>query len=258
MEHDFVGINEIAAMAGVSSQAVANWRVRAHDFPQPLKDLASGPVFRRPQIRAWLTRNNRKLATLQNSSAYYSRLKSFRNDDANLSACIGRIVDQLDRSATTDSKPGILLGKIQSGKTRGFVGVIAGAFDRGFDIVLVLTKGTKTLSAQTVKRLSADFAEFIEEDEFLVLDIMNLPGKLTRSELRRKIVIVSKKQARNLERLIKFMRDQEGLQNRKILLIDDEADLASVRFVRKVGTPNVNQGTIADQIDQIRGMVDSL
>ncbi|MER8802245.1 Z1 domain-containing protein [Mesorhizobium sp. M0998] len=252
MEHEIVGINEIAAMAGVSSQAVTNWRVRSPDFPQPLSELASGPVFRKSQIRAWLKRNNRKLVELQEGSNYYGRLKSFRNDDEPLSACIGNVVAKLETSATTDKKPGMLLGKIQSGKTRAFVGAIAKAFDQGFDIAIVLTKGTKTLSAQTVRRLRADFAEFIEDDEFIVLDIMKLPGKLTRSELRRKIVVVAKKQARNLDRLIEFMETHDGLQNRKVLLVDDEADLASVRFVRKNGENDIKQGTIADQIDRLR------
>ncbi len=254
MEHDLVGINEIAAMAGVSTQAVANWRVRSSDFPQPLKELASGPVFRRTQVRAWLKRNNRKLNALEESSSYYPRLKSFRNDDEALSNCIEEIVDELESASTTGDKPGMLLGKIQSGKTRGFVGVIARAFDRGFDMAIVLTKGTKTLSAQTVRRLEGDFAEFIEDDEFLVVDIMNLPGTLRRSELRRKVVIVAKKQARNLDKLIEFIEKHEDLQNRKVLLVDDEADLASVRFVRKAGDPAINQGTIADQIDQLREM----
>jgi len=258
MDSDLVGINEIAAMAEVTTQAVANWRVRSADFPQPLKELASGPVFRRSQIRAWLKRNNRKLGSLQTSSSYYPRLKSFRNDDDVLSDCIEEIVSKLEAEATTGDKPGMLLGKIQSGKTRGFVGVIAKAFDRGFDIAIVLTKGTKTLSAQTVRRLEADFKEFIDDDEFLVLDIMNLPGTLRRSELRRKVVIVAKKQARNLDRLIKFINDHEDLQDRKVLLVDDEADLASIRFVRKTGDPNINQGTIADQIDELRDMTQGI
>ncbi|GAA4106889.1 Z1 domain-containing protein [Aminobacter aganoensis] len=252
MDNDLVGINEIAAMAEVTTQAVANWRVRSSDFPQPLKELASGPVFRRTQIRAWLKRNNRKLGSLGASSSYYARLKSFRNDDDALSERIEEIVTELETASTTGDKPGMLLGKIQSGKTRGFVGVIARAFDRGFDMAVVLTKGTKTLSAQTVRRLEADFKEFIEDDEFLVVDIMNLPGTLRRSELRRKVVIVAKKQARNLDRLIEFIDAHEDLHDRKVLLVDDEADLASVRFVRKTGDPNINQGTIADQIDKLR------
>jgi hypothetical protein len=253
MDYDLVGINEIAAMAGVTSQAVTNWRARSADFPSPLSELASGPVFRKSQIRAWLKRNNRKLVDITEGSNFYLRLKSQRNDDDSLAVCIERIVERLEANGTSGRSPGMLLGKIQSGKTRAFVGVIAKAFDHGFDIALVLTKGTKTLSAQTVKRLSADFKEFIADDEIMVLDIMNLP-KLKRGELRRKIVIVAKKQAKNLERLIDFMEGHEGLQNRKVLLIDDEADLASVRFVRKRGSATVSQGTIADQIDQLRDL----
>ena len=33
--------------------------------------------------------------------------------------------------------------------------------------------------------------------------------------------------------MIEFMREQKALQNRKVLIIDDEADLAGVRFVPK-------------------------
>ncbi len=257
MEHDLVGINEIATMAGVTSQAVINWRARAADFPQPLSTLASGPVFRRAQIRAWLRRNNRKLEDLQNGPAFYSRLKSFRNDDDALAECITKVMDQLEHHKTTGDRPGMLLGRIQSGKTRAFVGAIAQAFDRGIDIALVLTKGTKTLSAQTVARLEADFAELIDEDELQVLDIMKLP-KLTRSELRRKLVVVAKKQARNLDKLIAFLQEHEALQNRKVLLVDDEADLASVRFVSKPAENTIKQGTIADQIDELRHVVQDI
>lgn len=254
MEYDIVGINEIAVMAGVSSQAVTNWRSRASDFPRPLRVLASGPVFRRAQVRAWLRRNNRKLGQLQGGSNFYARLKSYRNDSDALSTCISNVIEKLEANSTSDDRPGMLLGKIQSGKTRAFVGAIAQAFDRGTDIALVLTKGTKTLSAQTVKRLNADFAEFISEDELIVLNIMELPGKLTRSELSRKVVIVAKKQARNLEKLIEFMQEHNALQNRKILIIDDEADLAGVRFVSKAAEGTIDQGKIANQIDALRGL----
>jgi len=55
---DLVGLAEIAQMAGVSSQAVANWRARSSDFPQPLAELRSGPVFSSLQVRKWV--RNRK------------------------------------------------------------------------------------------------------------------------------------------------------------------------------------------------------
>ena len=58
-DDELVGIGEIAEMAGVSRQAVANWRVRASDFPKPVAELTSGPIFRRSHIRSWLRRNKR-------------------------------------------------------------------------------------------------------------------------------------------------------------------------------------------------------
>lgn len=184
---------------------------------------------------------------------FYDTLKKNRGDDAELSNCIERVVKELNEVSTTGDRPGMLLGKIQSGKTRGFVGVIARSFDADFEIAIVLTKGTKTLSAQTVARLNDDFAPFIEDDKLIVFDIMQIPGKLTKSELKRKLVIVAKKETNNLKRVIDFFETQFSDQkNRRILLVDDEADLASVRFVQKRGNPDVEQGTIAEQIDHLR------
>lgn len=59
---DLVGINEIAQMAGRSRQAVANWRARNTDFPEPVVRLASGPVFRRSHIRSWLRKRKIPMA----------------------------------------------------------------------------------------------------------------------------------------------------------------------------------------------------
>src|SRR5208337_943634 len=186
------------------------------------------------------------------TTGFYARLRESRKDDDALAACIDGVVKQLEDTSTTGDRPGMLLGKIQSGKTRAFVGVIARAFDRGFDIAVVFTKGTKTLSAQTVARLRHDLRDFIDDDEMLVFDIMQPPGKLTKSEQRRKLVIVAKKQAKNLERIIHFFdSDYPDLKGRRVLIIDDEADLASVRFVRRKDQPDIEQGKIAEQMDAI-------
>lgn len=53
---DLIGIFEIAELAGVTPPAVVNWRKRSSDFPKPVAELKSGPVFSRSQIRAWLRR----------------------------------------------------------------------------------------------------------------------------------------------------------------------------------------------------------
>jgi chromosome partitioning protein len=62
MEDELVGINEIANMAKVTRQAVANWRARLPGFPKPIVDLASGPVFRRSHVRAWLRKRRIPMA----------------------------------------------------------------------------------------------------------------------------------------------------------------------------------------------------
>lgn len=62
MDNELVGISEIAEMAKTSKQAVANWRSRISDFPKPIAELASGPVFRRSQVRSWLRRRKVPMA----------------------------------------------------------------------------------------------------------------------------------------------------------------------------------------------------
>src|SRR5687768_767448 len=66
-------------------------------------------------------------------------------------------VQELLTHSTTSVKPGMLLGKVQSGKTKTFLGVVALGFDNGFDIAVVLTKPTTALARQTYKRVSKDF-----------------------------------------------------------------------------------------------------
>jgi cellulose biosynthesis protein BcsQ len=53
-DNDLIGLYEIARLADVSPAAVGNWRKRHSDFPIPVKQLQSGPVFQRRQILHWL------------------------------------------------------------------------------------------------------------------------------------------------------------------------------------------------------------
>ena len=189
-------------------------------------------------------------------TGFYPRLRDERQDAEVLQFCIEKVVHQLETLPSTVDGPGMLLGKIQSGKTRGFLGIIARAFDKGYEIAVVLTKGTVTLSTQTVKRFARDYKTFVNGDEIIVFDIMEMPERLTRSELRRKIVIVAKKQVKNLERVLKLFGEKyPELRDRKVLLVDDEADMASVRFVKKKDSDIIEQGKIAQQMDDLRTMV---
>jgi hypothetical protein len=189
----------------------------------------------------------------------YSRLSEKRGDTPELKNCIENVVRHLSKTTTSLGQPGMLLGKIQSGKTMAFLGIIAKAFDEGFDIAIVLTKGTKALSAQTVSRLKKDYQDFDKEDELKIFDIMSMPQELTSFETRQKLIFVAKKQHKNLERILKlFESDQPTFSKRRVLLVDDEADLASVRFVKKKDEDDIDQGKIAQQIDNLRHIVASM
>ncbi|WP_435614522.1 AAA family ATPase [Streptomyces coelicoflavus] len=58
----FVGLFEVAEMAGVGRTVVANWRRRDQRFPAPVVNLRSGPVFRTGPIRRYLKRRNTPMA----------------------------------------------------------------------------------------------------------------------------------------------------------------------------------------------------
>lgn len=186
----------------------------------------------------------------------YDQMALSRNDTPVLRDCIEKTVDHLLGQSTSTQRPGMLLGKIQSGKTNAFLGVIALAFDKKFDIAIILTKGTVSLARQTLKRVQKDFQYFIEKDEVQVFDIMSIPS-LTPYELNQKLILVVKKEDDNLKRLLTaFSETYPTLKSRKILIIDDEADFASLSYRKQKGKPT-GVGVIAGQIDTLRGIVNS-
>ena len=107
--------------------------------------------------------------------------------------CVRETLTQLQDKCTDANHPGVLLGKIQSGKTKTFIGIIGLAFDRSYDICIVLTKGTKVLAQQTLQRLEAEFDQmtYEGEDVLRIYDIMNIP-ELTPYVLAKKLILVVK------------------------------------------------------------------
>jgi hypothetical protein len=250
-ESSLIGIYEIGELANVGASAVANWRKRFADFPAPLADLKSGPVFDINQVKLWLAR--RQADDAPGIELFYDQMAVNRGDPPELRAKVEEVVRKLQEEATSAKRPGILLGKVQSGKTRAYLGVTARAFDKGYDVAVILTKGTKSLAEQTLSRVKDDFEEFIEADQVQVFDILAVP-QLTTYELTSKLIFVVKKEDDNMKRLIDlFGVRYPELKERCVLIIDDEADLASVSG-RRTGGVNI-AGKISRQIDRFRELV---
>ncbi|RAI79785.1 MULTISPECIES: Z1 domain-containing protein [Macrococcoides] len=162
-------------------------------------------------------------------------------------------INNLIEISTTENKPGMLLGRIQSGKTRSFMGSMALGFDNGFEVVIILTKNSNALARQTYERLHKEYEALIDQDYISAYDIMSLPEDLRKFELNKKIVIVVKKEKKNVERLTKALFEMYPvLSKRQMMIIDDEADYASVVYDKDKDKNLTELKVIASQLDQIK------
>ena len=173
---------------------------------------------------------------LNDNQLIYPQLRDFRGDDQELQNCINETIDSLltqQKANPTDLyKPVCLLGKIQSGKTRAFIGVIARALDEGINLIFVLTKNSTILGKQTTSRIASEFRN-IEAgqnvDVSYIRDI-DVSQTLGAAQLEQKRIIVGIKHNINIQSFINFIENNPAYRERKILIIDDEADISGVGY----------------------------
>jgi hypothetical protein len=97
-----------------------------------------------------------------------------------------------------------------------------------------------------------DFSSFVEQDRLQLFDIMTVPASLTGYELNQKLIFVAKKQPDNLDRLSAlFITRYPQLAGKRILIIDDEADYASVGF-RATAQQNIEANRTTRQLEGLR------
>lgn len=175
----------------------------------------------------------------------------------NLKKCIEGTIDELfalDLDVEEARKPGLLLGKIQSGKTRAFVGCMALAFDRGVDACIILTKGTNALVEQTIQRMNWDFrdckrnAKHKQFPTVAIYDIMKKRSIKRALINKEKNVFIAKKEDDNMRCLIELFHNTE-FKDKRILIIDDEADFVSRSF--RQNKDGIKEGVIAGLIDEL-------
>lgn len=152
------------------------------------------------------------------------------------------------------NKPIMMLGKIQSGKTRAFTGLIALAFDNDFDIIFILTKNSKALVEQTVTRMKKEFS--FEKNSVVVKDIMKASSKMSGYELQQKNIIVAKKEGRNIDKLIEFIEKYSINTNKKCLIVDDEADTTGIGYEKIKGSNEYTLRTVSSKVNDMRGTLD--
>ncbi len=138
---------------------------------------------------------------------------------------------------------GLVLGFVQSGKTENFSALIAKAADLGYKVVIVLSGMHNGLRQQTQRRLDGELglvpgvgAGLPDPGRrWISMTTADLhgdfdPGTSDPNVLQgnEQVIFVVKKFGRVLDRLIKFIQDANPPANLPVLIIDDEADQASV------------------------------
>jgi len=129
------------------------------------------------------------------------------------------------------TETGIVIGKVQSGKTSNFISVLALAFDNGYNIAVVLGGNTLELLKQNANRIKAAFPVPVEK--ITVLKTNDHRSLINPSRIRefiengRKIIIVGLKRTNHIDQIAEIF-DNDYLSDQPLLVVDDEGDQATL------------------------------
>jgi hypothetical protein len=193
---------------------------------------------------------------------------------------LDKLYDPIIRDVKGIDKKGLVVGQVQSGKTANYTGLICKAADAGFNLIIVLAGMHNNLRSQTQHRLDEDFLGFDtkhdrawRQDESNrigvgVLDRNNTAISITTidSDFKKSltdsaggvsfdvsnpILLVVKKNSTVLKRLNTWLLSQaeeingeKKITNKSLLIIDDEADNASINTKKADEAPTAINGWI--------------
>ena len=168
------------------------------------------------------------------------------------------------RSRSLKPNTGIVIGKIQSGKTMSFTSLMALARDNNFKIAIIISGRTKLLLGQTTKRLKE---ELQKEDSLISVNkdcyesksfLSTIKKRLERNKKNNKLYIIPVlKHQDHIGKIIKCFSNnalRESLKTNGIIIIDDEADQASLNTnARKNYRKNeYNESAIFGKINELK------
>ena len=200
----------------------------------------------------------------------------------NLDTVSTEIVDLLGdpKSEATWQRRGLVLGDVQSGKTSNYTAICNKAADTGYKVIIVLAGMMENLRKQTQERLDKEFAGRLSKELFRtkknkeVRNVFDGVGKidktkrisaftsvlsdfnsiilnsndLTLKNIQEPALFVVKKNKTVLKNLESWLTgnnaDSNGMIDLPLLLIDDEADNASVNTKKEDQDPTAINAAI--------------
>lgn len=189
----------------------------------------------------------------------YRRLLERRNwKSPDIKAVENKAVEILRRMKreTDDPVKGLVVGHVQSGKTANMAGLMAIGADNLYNMFIILSGTVENLRKQTQRRLFSDLnhPDFAHSCVWSSLERLAPACRLEdqaqnldfRETSRNRYMTVSLKNASRLRNLIGWLQsDPDKLRQMRIVIIDDEADQASIN------TADVN----TDERTTINGLI---
>lgn len=194
-----------------------------------------------------------------------------------------RVLGLMQNPARTGAwdRRGLVVGHVQSGKTANYTGLICKAADAGYKLIIIIAGIHNNLRSQTQRRVDEGFVGrdssrlLSRKTDMFVgvgkIDNTRRPVTLTNTakdfnkntatsagipiqNLREPAVFVIKKNSSTLTNLFEWLREYGPVGNDRhidepMLLIDDEADNASINIRRNAGEVSTINGQIRDLLN---------
>ena len=149
------------------------------------------------------------------SNQYDRRIETLQEKGVDTTSIEKAIQETFGNLQTNGSRSLVVFGEPQSGKTEMMIALNAMLLDEGYNIIINLLTDSVDLLDQSLSRFrSSGLNPSPKQFSDLPADPKRLKGRTW--------VVFCKKNARDLEKLIEFVRLEKGL-----IVIDDEADYAS-------------------------------
>lgn len=201
-------------------------------------------MIQRFKIVQNLSKNNVIIG--ESSDLFFSNLNYLSKDEKSniLESSIEIIEKSVPPNFKNENKinnTGIIIGKIQSGKTLSFTSAIALAQDNDYKIVVVISGRTNLLLKQTKDRLKNDFSnqnkiKILNQKLDINHQIKLLSKSLTNTTKKKLYIIPILKHQDHLKSISELFNSPEisqALKKNTVLIIDDEADQASLNTFAK-------------------------
>lgn len=158
-------------------------------------------------------------------------------------------------TSNPEGKTGIIIGKVQSGKTSNFIALTAMSFDNQYGINIVLGGNKNNLLSQNAKRIMGYYKD-VPHDRLVVLTTTDNKKLINASTLikflneGRKIIIVALKHQKHIN-YISEVFNNDYLASVPTLIIDDEGDQATLNT-----KPTNGMSAIYEAVINLKAKVD--